>query len=379
MQEQSLSLPAPPGILPNPALNRAGVSARPAAVRRRAAIWAAGVVAGIAVLTLSLAFVRSQGIDLGAWLSEIWVLIAAIPAPFVIAACALKASEVALNAVAWTTVLRAAYPDERITFRQTLGVVQGGVGIFAVIPPKFGGFAVLGLYRAAFPTLGVAGVLATRVVQGISSTILGTSLLIVFAGVNAGFGEQAGFLDAVVAFFGDAPYLALPLTALVVAGIVILARRGRDWLRGFVAEMALGGAILRTPGRYALRVVFPTLLAFALRWGVTGTLLAAFAIPVSWETLLRVNVAHGLARSVQVTPGGFGTVQAFDLVALQGIAPVDVITAYSLSQVAILLVFNLAFGFLALLWAFGWDRTAGLLRLPRRGVTAAPAPQASAG
>jgi hypothetical protein len=354
-----------------------GLPARSLKARRRAAIWAAGVALGIVVLALSIAFVRAQGIDLGTWLSEVWVLIAAIPAPFVIVACALKASEVALNAAAWTTVLRAAYPGERITFRQTLGVVQGGVGIFAVIPPKFGGFAVLGLYRVAFPTLGVTGVLATRVVQGISSTILGTALLVLFAGINAGFGEQAGFLDAVVAFFGDAPFLALPLTALLAVGIVILARRGRDWLRGFVAEMALGGAILRTPGRYALRVVFPTLLAFALRWGVTATLLTAFAIPVSWETLLRVNVSHGLARSVQVTPGGFGTMQAFDLVALQGIAPVEVITAYSLSQAAILLVFNLAFGFAALLWAFGWDRTASLLRLPRRSAVPPPASPAT--
>ena len=128
----------------------------------------------------------------------------------------------------------------------------------------------------------------------------------------------------------------------------------------------MGGAILRTPGRYILQVMVPTLLAFALRWGVTGTLLLAFGISPSLETLLRVNVSHGLARTVQVTPGGFGTTQAFDLVALRGIAPVEVITAYSLSQAAILLLFNIAFGLVALTWAFGWDRTARLMRLPGR-------------
>ena len=144
----------------------------------------------------------------------------------------------------------------------------------------------------------------------------------------------------------------------------------------------MGGAILRTPGRYILRVMVPTLLAFALRWGVTGTLLLAFGILPSLETLLRVNVSHGLARTVQVTPGGFGTTQAFDLVALQGIAPVEVITAYSLSQAAILLLFNIAFGLVALTWAFGWDRTARLMRLPGRRADAATTPvaaQASAG
>jgi hypothetical protein len=120
------------------------------------------------------------------------------------------------------------------------------------------------------------------------------------------------------------------------------------------------------PRKYALQVVLPTLLAFAFRWGVTATMLAAFLIPLSWQTLLKVNVSHGLARSVQVTPGGIGTTQAFDLAMLQGIAPVERIVAYSLSQSALLFVFNIAFGLVALLWAFGWERTARFLRLPVR-------------
>ena len=107
--------------------------------------------------------------------------------------------------------------------------------------------------------------------------------------------------------------------------------------------------------------------------GLTGTLLLAFGILPSPETLLRVNVSHGLARYVQVMPGGLGTTQAFDLVALRGIAPVEVITAYSLAQVAILLVFNIAFGLVALTWAFGWSRTARLVRLPGRSAPAGPA------
>jgi hypothetical protein len=356
-------------------------SSLPAATKRIAS-WAAGVVLGLVVLVSSMEFVRRQGLDPWTWFGAVWVLIASIPAPFVVLACLLKASEVSLNAVAWTTVLRAAYPEEGIGFRQALGVVQGGVGIFAVIPPKLGSFAVLGLYRAAFPSLSITAALATRVVQGISSTILGTVLLVIFGIENAGFGEQNGYLDWVVSIFVEWPLLAIPLSVLIVSLLIVLLRHSRDWLRGLVAEMRMGGAILRTPGRYILQVVVPTLLAFALRWGVTGTLLLAFGIPPTLETLLRVNVSHGLARSVQITPGGFGTTQAFDLVALGGIAPIEVITAYSLSQAAILLLFNIAFGLVALTWAIGWDRTARLLRLPGRQADAATTPaaaQASAG
>jgi uncharacterized membrane protein YbhN (UPF0104 family) len=348
---------------------------------RRIASWAAGVVLGIIVLVASIEFVGRLGLDPWTWFADIWVLIAGIPAPFVILACTLKAAEVSLNAVAWRTVLRAAYPEDGIGFRQTLGVVQGGVAIFAIIPPKLGGFAVLGLYRAAFPSLSVTAVLATRVVQGISSTTLGIVLLVLFGVANAGLGEQGGWLDRVAAFFVEWPLPAVLLTALIASLLVVLLRRGRHWLREFVTQMATGGAILRTPGRYILTVMVPTLLAFALRWGVTGTLLLAFGVSPSLETLLRVNVSHGLARTVQVTPGGFGTTQAFDLVALQGIASIEVITAYSLSQAGILLMFNLAFGLVALTWAFGWDRTARLIRLPGRHAagTAPVAPQVSAG
>jgi hypothetical protein len=331
---------------------------------------------GIVVLVVSIEFLRRQGLDPRTWFADVWVLIASIPAPFVILACLFKASEVSLNAVAWTTVLRAAYPEEGIGFRQALGVVQGGVGIFAVIPPKLGSFAVLGLYRAAFPSLGLTAALATRAIQGISSTILGSVLLVIFGIESAGFGEQSGYLDWLASVFVEWPLLAIPLTALIVSLLVVLLRRSRTWMRGFVAEMSIGGAILRTPSRYILQVVVPTLLAFALRWGVTGTLLLAFGIVPSLETLLRVNVSHGLARTVQVTPGGFGTTQAFDLVALRGIAPVEVITAYSLSQAAILLLFNIAFGLAALTWAFGWDRTARLIRLPGRRADAVTTPVA---
>jgi hypothetical protein len=338
------------------------------------AVRIVGIALGLVVLLAAIALMRRHGGDLRTWLGQVWVLIAAIPLPFVAVALALKAAEVALNAAAWTTVLRTSYPEQPVAFRQTLGAVQGGVGIFAVIPPKFGGFAVLGLYRAAFPTLGISAVLATRVVQGISSTILGTVLLLLFSIANAGFGDDAGFLASVATFARERPLLAAALAALAVALVVALGRYGREWVRELWAQLALGGAILRTPGRYLALVIVPTLLAFALRWGVTGTLLAAFGIPVSWESLLRVNVSHGIARSVQIVPGGLGTTQAFDLVALQGLAPTETIVAYSLSQAAILLVFNILFGLVALTWAFGLARTARILRLPGRNADLPPLP-----
>lgn len=159
------------------------------------------------------------------------------------------------------------------------------------------------------------------------------------------------------------------MAAVIALGVVglamLLAKQGRSWVRAIGQQLLIAGAIVRQPGRYALLVALPTILAPILRWAMTATLLMAFAIPVSLETLVRVNVAHGLARSVQVTPGGFGTTQVFDLVALRGFASPEVITAYSLAQSALLLFFNVLCGILAVLWVLGWDRTVGLFKRTR--------------
>lgn len=363
--------------LPAVIQTRAGIEDR----RRRRLVWLASVLLSVVVLVAAIIFIQRQGLDPGTWLSTVWVLIAAIPLPFVLLALTLKVTEVALNAYAWSISLRAAFPDERITFRQVFGAVQGGVGITSVIPPKFANVLLLGFYRAAYPNLPLTTVLAARAVQGTPSVLLGTMMLLLFGFVTAGSGGEGGFLESLWRFYSEQTVLAVVLTMLIAGLLVILVRRGRAWVRTIGAQIALGGAILRTPRRYALLVAAPTLLAFVLRWSVTGTLLAAFGIPLSWESLLRVNVSHGLARTVQVMPGGFGTTQAFDIVALQGIAPVEVIAAYSLSQSAILLVFNVLCGVLALIWAFGWEWTSRLLRPGSRAKkeTPAPVPQASAG
>ena len=216
----------------------------------------------------------------------------------------------------------------------------------------------------------ITAVLATRVVQGISSWLFGTLVLLAFGVNSLSESGPLAALEGMAAFAAEQPLLAALGLLLVAALAILIARRGRLWVSRVVRDLTAGGAVLRSPRRYLGLVVAPTILAFILRWGVTATLLAAFSIPVTLETLIRVNVSHGVARSVQVTPGGLGTTQAFDLVALQGVASPEVITADSLAQSAILFVFNLTFAVVALVWAFGWQRAVRLIRERWRPATA---------
>ncbi len=326
------------------------------------------VIAGVIVALLGIGalLLARNWAEVRGWLGQIWTLIAAVPPAYVLLACGLKGLEVALNTSAWVTVLHSAYPERSVTFRQALSVVQGSIGIATVIPSKVSGVPILGLYRAAFPDLGIAGLIATRTVQGLTASVLAIAVLLAFGVSSIDGGNASGLIDRITAFSREQPLLAIAATVLGCWLVILVVRRGRAGLGDFGQQLVQSGAILRTPARYALLVVAPTALAFACRWGVTGVLLAAFEFPVTLETLIRVNISHGLARSIQVAPGGLGTTQAFDLVALQGLAPVEVITAYSLAQSAILLAFNVTFALAALAWAYGWERTRALFPPLRR-------------
>jgi hypothetical protein len=334
---------------------------------RQLFFWLGGSVLLLGLLVFAAEYLRRQGIDPRSWLADVWATMMAVPLGFLLMAMALKLTCVALDSFAWMTTLRAAFPNREISYRQVFGIVQGGVAILTVIPPKFGGIPVLGLYRAILPDLPLTTLLASRGVQGISSWITGTLIVLAFGAsvVAVEDGGEAGWTDRALLFAREQPILATVLVLVVAGLLVLLARQGRSWARAVGQQLLYAGAIVRQPRRYALLVVLPTVLAFLLRWAMTATLLLAFNIPANLETLVRVNVAHGIARSVQVTPGGFGTTQVFDLVALQGFATPEVITAYSLAQSALLLFFNVFCGVLALLWVLGWDRTVGLFKRTR--------------
>ena len=335
------------------------------AEEKRRFLWLGGSVLLVGLLIVVAEFLRRQGADPRVWLGEVWGTMMAAPPRFLLIAMALKLACVALDSFAWMVTLRAAFPGRPITFRQVFGIVQGGVGILTIIPPKFGGIPVLGLYRAVLPDLPLTTMVASRGVQGAASWIAGTLIVLAFGAASLEAGGDEGWTGRAMRFAQEQPLLAVVIALAVVGLVVLLARQGRSWVRAIGQQLLHAGAIVRQPGRYALLVALPTVLALALRWAMTATLLMAFAIPVSLETLVRVNVAHGLARSVQVTPGGFGTTQVFDLVALQGFATPEVITAYSLAQSALLLFFNVLCGILAVLWVLGWDRTVGLFKRTR--------------
>jgi hypothetical protein len=89
---------------------------------------------------------------------------------------------------------------------------------------------------------------------------------------------------------------------------------------------------------------------------VIGIFLAAFAIPVTFESIMWVAGSGSLANVVSFTPGAVGITQATNALALGTCCNVanDTAVAYSTAQQLIVTAWNVAFALLLTVLVFGW-------------------------
>ena len=84
--------------------------------------------------------------------------------------------------------------------------------------------------------------------------------------------------------------------------------------------------------------------------------LAAFAIPVTFESVMWVTGSGSLANVVSVTPGAVGITQATNALALDACCDVanDTAVAYSTAQQLITTAWNVLFATVLVVSVFGW-------------------------
>ena len=192
--------------------------------------------------------------------------------------------------------------------------------------------------------------MAAYLVQKIFFTLIGTFVyLYLFLSVPGSFDEALNGLDDHAV-----------RTILVLAGggflIVVVGRIFWRQLKKLWAQAKAGGAILSQPRRYATRVFLPSLLSWLCKLAVIGIFLAAFAIPVTFESIMWVTGSGSLANVVSVTPGAVGITQATNALALASCCDVANSTAvdYSTAQQLITTAWNITFAVVLAVWAFGW-------------------------
>ena len=313
--------------------------------RRRRLVKVAAWLGGIALAVLVL---QLLGVDVRGWLSSFWEALKDVAIQYIVAGLVLQAVQTTLTALAWLFILRAGYPQAEIPYRAILAAYAAGVAMNGFLPANIGTFASLLMYAALIQGATFPGVLGAMVVQKIFFTIAGTFVyLYLFLSVPGSFSLQLGF-------FSDHRVLSILIIIGGIALLVLLIRVFWQRLKGLWEKAKQGGAILATPRVYVVRVVLPSFGAWVAKLGVIAVFLAAFAIPVTFHTVMTVAGGNSLANTVSATPGGVGINQAINTASLKDVTDPATAAAYSTAQQLIVTAFNIVFAVVLVVWAFGW-------------------------
>jgi uncharacterized membrane protein YbhN (UPF0104 family) len=314
--------------------------------RRRRIVKVTGWLLGTALVLVVLDLL---GVDVRGWLSELWDQIKAVPAGYIVAALVFQTGQTFFAGLSYYGILSAAYPGE-VALAPIVAAYAVGVAMNAFLPANIGTFVTLLMFVAIIPSATVGGSLAAYLVQKIFFTVAGTFVyLYLFLSVPGSFDENLGNVS-------DHP----ARTILVVAGggllIVLVGRIFWRQVKKLWAHAKQGGVILATPKRYLSRAFLPSLVSWLCKLTVIGIFLAAFAIPVTFESVMWITGSGSLANVVSFTPGAVGITQATNALALQTCCDVanETTVAYSSAQQLIVTAWNVLLALVLVLLVFGW-------------------------
>lgn len=309
----------------------------------RVGLWLASAALGVAVLDL-------LGVDVTGWLSDLWDEITSVPTGYVVGGLVVQTGQTFFAGLSYYGILRAAYPGE-VALAPIVTAYAVGVAMNGFLPANIGTFVTLAMFVAIIPAATVGGAIAAYFVQKIFFTIAGTFVYVyLFFSVEGSFTENLGNIS-------EHPVATV---AIVVGGGLLLVLLGRIFwqkVKKLWEQAKQGGVVLSRPRRYLLDVLLPSFLSWLCKLGVIGIFLAAFAIPVTFESIMWVAGSGSLANVASFTPGAIGITQATNALALDTCCdvPQQTAVAYSTAQQLIVTAWNVTLAVLLVVIVFGWS------------------------
>jgi uncharacterized membrane protein YbhN (UPF0104 family) len=312
------------------------------------------LIIGALVIVVFGAAANMFGWDIRGWFSNLWDTLSSISLAYIVAGCALKTVQTSLTAFAWYSILRFAYPG-LVRWREILACYAASVALNGILPANIGTLVMLLMFTAIIAGATFVAILGAYAVQKIFFTLIGAFVyLYLFLSVSGSF-------DIKFAFVHEHPWA----TAIFLLGgayiLFLLARRVWPRVLKWWEQAKDGGAILGRPRVYMIRVFVPSLLGWIASLGVMAVFLAAYDIPVSFDTLMKISGGNSIANVTSVTPGGAGVNQAFNVASLSGVTDATTATAYSVAQQLVTTAWNIIFAMIVLVFAFGWTGGKALL------------------
>jgi len=250
----------------------------------------------------------------------------------------------------WAAV-RAAYPDERVRWRDVWGAYMVGYAVNNVFPLGGGNIAQLFLTRisvqtSSYPT--IASALSTGV---IFDWLVGLAVM-AFAFTQGVFPKPPDFskLPAFdISFFASHMRFTLFLLTALGVGFMVAFALLSARVKEFWVHVRQGFAILRDGRRYRYEMASWQLASWVARFAAYWALLDAFHIGGSVRNALLVLGVQVVASVFPFTPGGLGVQQAL-LVAI--FAHARDVAAFSVGQQVATAILSSVLGFAALLLIF---------------------------
>jgi uncharacterized membrane protein YbhN (UPF0104 family) len=304
--------------------------------------WLLGIVLVVIVLNL-------LGVDVVGWLQDLWDQIKDVPPGYIVAGLVFQSGQTLLAGLSYYGILRAAYPGQ-VEFWPIVTAYAVGVAMNNFLPANIGTFATLVMFVAIIPAATFAGSVAAYLVQKIFFTVAGTFVyLYLFLSVPGSFDENLGNLS-------EDPVKTILIAAGAVFLIVILGRVFWRQVKKLWEQAKQGGVILSRPKEYLTHAFLPSFLSWLCKLTVIGIFLAAFAIPVTFESVMWVTGSGSLANVVSFTPGAVGITQATNALALDTCCDVakNTAVAYSTAQQLITTAWNVVLALVLVVSVFGW-------------------------
>jgi uncharacterized membrane protein YbhN (UPF0104 family) len=305
-------------------------------------VWLVGIAVAVALLQL-------LGVDVIGWLSDLWDQIKAVPAGYIVAGILFQTGQTFFAGLSYFGILNAAYPRE-VQLAPIVAAYAVGVAMNGFLPANIGTFVTLLMFVAIIPSATFAGSMAAYLVQKIFFTIAGTFVyLYLFLSVPGSFTQNLGNISN------------NPVTTIIIVlgGALLIVIVGRIFWRQVKKlweQAKQGGRILAQPKRYFTRAFLPSFVSWLCKLTVIGIFLAAFAIPVTFESVMWVAGSGSLANVVSFTPGAVGITQATNALALDTCCDVanNTAVAYSSAQQLIVTAWNVLFALALTVMVFGW-------------------------
>lgn len=259
--------------------------------------------------------------------------------------------------LAWTNIVRAAYPRQRVPWPTMFGAYVAGTGVNAIVPARGGDVVRLFLAKRRIPTSTYTTLVSTSLLQTLFDMVVASCFVVwaltqnVLPGIDVLKSPSLPSLDYGWAFRHPTIGLVLFLLLLLLGAALIawVAERVDE----FKAKVARGFAAFADRHYYVTRVVPWQLLDWTLRLVTVFFFLRAFHIPGTLYNALLVQVSQSLATILPISPAGIGTEQGLLLYIFRNVTSKSVALSFSVGMRVTLIVVNAIVGFTAILLMTG--------------------------